>query len=97
MTQADLKYIQKELGFTVQQMADSLNVNKSTYEYWLYGKIEIPEVYENYLKAMKVAIEQDKKQKLHDAIGAGLIALGAFAFAIYMGSTASNNSDDDED
>lgn len=79
MKKEDLKYIQKELGFTVQQMADVFNVKKSTYEAWLYGANKIPELYEIYLKSMREALECSHPEILKYWAGKGLVALGSYA------------------
>ncbi len=84
MTKEELKYIQKGLGYTVQQMADALNVPKPTYEDWLYGKNPIPRVYQEILRGMKLAVEKQKADRVKDAIAIGLAGLGAVAVSMLL-------------
>jgi len=84
MKKDELKYIQKGLGYTVQQMANALNVPKRTYEEWLYENVSIPRVYEEILRGMKLAVEKQKSEELKKNIAIGLVGLGAFALSFLL-------------
>jgi len=84
MTREELKYIQKELGYTIQQMADSINIPKNTYEKWLYGVSPIPEAYEKILRGMYISVRKKKSDELKTAISLGLAGLGFFALGMLL-------------
>ena len=76
----DLKWIQQKTGYSIQEMADTLSIPRSTYKSWLYGRRNIPEMQQAIFSGWIKSIKNEKWKHISDAIMVGSMTYVAYIF-----------------